>query len=271
MRPLRAIRRLAAILALAAGLLPCAFATRVFSFAGARNKAVLWAARLQGFWGRWSLYAMGVQVDVRGEVPKGTYFVCSNHLTYVDIPLLSALFGARFVAKGEIEQWPLFGMLSKSVGTIFVTPRRRAELLRTAEEIDATLELATNVVLFPEGRASRGVRLERFHTALFEGPVRNGLPCLPVVLHYEPLGVDAGAAWTVCWWGGMDLWRHVWRLAGLGGVRARVTIGEPVVGDDRKTLASELHRRMETDFEPLTQEPVPHDLPWPHLTQGGPA
>jgi len=264
----RALLRLSLVVLVCLLLFPAALFGRVLHVAGARRSALRAASAVLRLWGHLMLHLIGVRVEVRGLLPRGPVLVCANHLSYLDVPLLAALFGGRFVAKTEIAGWPVIGFLSRTVGTIFVAPRRRAELARTAVELERTLRAGTSVVLFPEGGASRGRELGRFHSALLEGPVREGIPCLPACLHYEPGGGEAGAAWTVCWWGGMELWRHAFRLAALPGVAARVTIGEPVLGADRKELADELRRRIEADFEPVSQVPVPADNPWPHLVEG---
>ena len=68
---------------------------------------------------------MGVRVKVSGGIPdedavtlarrqgKTGYMICSNHISFLDIFLLDSILPVRFVAKKEIESWPVFGLISK--------------------------------------------------------------------------------------------------------------------------------------------------------------
>jgi 1-acyl-sn-glycerol-3-phosphate acyltransferase len=49
----------------------------------------------------------------------------SNHLSYLDIIVLSSIQPCVFVAKGDVARWPLFGWLARAAGTIFVDRDRR--------------------------------------------------------------------------------------------------------------------------------------------------
>lgn len=248
-------------------LAPFAVATRIPALVGLGDVSLRWGAGVQRFWGRTTLGLLGVRIERTEDPPHGSFLIAANHSSYLDILVLSAVFPGRFVAKSEIAGWPMLGWMSRTVGTLFVHQARRRDVVRVGAEMTRTLAAGVSVVLFPEGRATRGDRLERFHTSLFEPAAREGIPCLPVVLHYETPGSSAGTAWTVAWWGGMDMPRHVRRLAALpGGVRARVRWAQrPLHDADRKALATRVRASMQNLYEPLTQEPVPADLPWPAL------
>jgi len=224
-------------------------------------------ARMQRLWARTTLRLLGVRLEPEGDPPRGPFLIAANHSSYLDILVLSVLFPGRFVAKSEIAGWPMLGWMSRAVGTLFVQQARRRDVVRVGAEMTRTLAAGVSVILFPEGRATPGGRLEPFHTALFEPAAREGIPCLAVALHYETPGAAHGPAWTVAWWGGMEMPAHVSRLAALpGGVRARVRWApRPSRGADRKQLASDVRAALSACFEPLRHEPVPPDLPWPWL------
>ena len=94
---------------------------------------------------------------------------------------------------------------------------------------------------------------------------------LPVALSYVTDAEPFGPAWTVCWWGGMDLPRHVWRLLFVGGrgpIRARVRVGNELLrSGDRKQPAARTQACLEELFVPVAQEPAPPDLPWTELLE----
>jgi 1-acyl-sn-glycerol-3-phosphate acyltransferase len=54
---------------------------------------------------------------VTGPVPR-TGLLVSNHLSYLDIILISAITPSVFVSKAEVRNWPLFGWLASRAGTV---------------------------------------------------------------------------------------------------------------------------------------------------------
>ena len=69
------------------------------------------------------MWLLNINIEVLGKknldnIP--TLYV-SNHLSYLDIPILGSTLKGRFVAKNEISSWPLAGFLSKVGNTILLT------------------------------------------------------------------------------------------------------------------------------------------------------
>jgi len=263
---LRRLVRFALLFLVLPAFLPLAIASRALALAGAGNVALRMAARTQRRWARVFLRVLGVELEVEGELPSEACLVVANHLSYLDIVVLSALFPGRFVAKSEIASWPILGAMASSVGTIFVVQKRRRDVVRVEREMTRTLRAGVPVVLFPEGGSSRGVGVEPFKSSLLECAALGRHPCLAAALGYETPGSPWAPAATVCWWGGMDFWRHAWGLVGLPRVRARVSLAPELrSGSDRKALAARLREDVLTRFIPMPQEPAPPDTPWPEL------
>ncbi|MEM7309397.1 MAG: lysophospholipid acyltransferase family protein [Planctomycetota bacterium] len=255
--------RLATLFGIVFALWPLALATRLIAALGARGPAMRGGARVQALWARVSLPVLGVELDCPAPPPEGTMLVCANHLGYLDVFVLGALFPGRFVAMHEISGWPLLGWLARSTGTLFVDRERKRDVLAVGERMDETLAEGVSVVLFPEGRAGPGDALRPLKTPLFQGAARGGLPCLPVALAYETPGHPFSPAWTVSWWGGMDLWKHLRRLLRLPRIRAVVRFdAEPVRADDRKELAELVRGRLEALGRRVPMQPEPPDNPW---------
>lgn len=246
--------------------LPCALVSRLLAWAGAARAALRWAAGVQRLWARSFLVVLGIEPVVEGRLPEGACLIVANHLSYVDIPVLAALLPGRFVAKSEVSSWPVLGQLASTVGTIFVQQRKGRDLLRVEREMTRTLAAGVPVLLFPEGRSTRGSAVERFHSSLLQCAADGRFRCLAVALGYETPGAPWAPAATVCWWGGMGFWRHAWGLVGLRRIRVRVSVSSQVRSDsDRKLLTAALHADLVARFEPVRQAPVPPDFPWPEL------
>jgi 1-acyl-sn-glycerol-3-phosphate acyltransferase len=228
--------------------------------------ALALGARTQRWWARGLLRGLGLELALSGVPPERPCLVVANHLSYCDIAVLGTLFPGRFVAKSEIAAWPILGQLARLAGTIFVVQARKKDVLRVDREIARTLAAGFSVVLFAEGGSSRGATVERLKSALFASAARQGFPCLPVSLRYETPRDPWAPAASVCWWGGMRFWPHVWNLLGLHGIRAEVSIApEPVVGAERKELAGRLHHELLARFRPVRQAPLAPDFPWPEI------
>ena len=85
-----------------------------------------WGRRFGRFYLATWAKCLGHEVILRGKVSehKPTLFT-SNHISYVDILILSILPG-RFVAKQEVKKWPLMGFLATQQGTLYIERRRQA-------------------------------------------------------------------------------------------------------------------------------------------------
>lgn len=220
------------------------------------------AARGQQLWARMSLFILGIRLDIACKPPEGAFVVTANHLSYIDVLVLGALFPGRFIAKSEIASWPLVGTIVRISGTLFVRRGDRTDVPRMVARMKATLEAGVGITFFPEGWASRGLSVKRFHPGLLQSAVAGGFPCLPVALSYSTPRSKLAPAWTVGWWGAVALGPHMLRMLAQGPIVARVRWApEPLVGLDRKQLAVDLRALVLEHFEPLGQEPLPEPLP----------
>jgi 1-acyl-sn-glycerol-3-phosphate acyltransferase len=190
---------------------------------------------------------LGFRLDVRGQIStrRPTLFV-SNHTSYIDITVLGAVIRGSFVAKSEVAAWPFFGWLAKLQRTVFVDRRPRTSAIQR-DALSERLEARDNLILFPEGTSSDGLRVLPFKSALFSvAEYRvHGEPLVvqPVSLAYARLdGMPIGRAWRplFAWYGGMEMMPHLWTLLGLGIVTVVIEF-HPVVTiaefGSRKALA----------------------------------
>src|SRR3978361_2382607 len=112
------------------------------------------AAWLSRFSGR-VLRAMQVTYSVNGPVPtQGA--VISNHLTFLDILLHSAIRPCVFVAKVELRSTPLLGWMSMMSGTVYVARGRGGSATKAAEGMAKGVRDGLPVVFFPEGTTTVG-------------------------------------------------------------------------------------------------------------------
>ena len=61
-----------------------------------------------------------ILIQVHGTIPREPALWVSNHISGLDVAVLGS--GARifFLAKAEVEKWPILGNLAKGGGTLFI-------------------------------------------------------------------------------------------------------------------------------------------------------
>lgn len=237
--PLRAFARLSLYLALTATLLPVQIVAVRFNSRLARS--------LPLFYHRLCARILGFSIRVHGQRERtGPVLFACNHTSYSDIAILGSLLPASFVAKSEVADWPLFGMLAKLQRTVFVA-RRGARAAEQRDEMIRRLEAGDNLILFPEGTSSDGNAVLPFKSALFSvamvRPNDKPLRVQPVSVAYTRLdGMPIGRALRpyFAWYGDMTLAPHFWEVAGLGRTTVDVVFHPPVTIEQhgsRKDLA----------------------------------
>jgi 1-acyl-sn-glycerol-3-phosphate acyltransferase len=185
------------------------------------------------------LRILGMDPHFSGLVPNSGLLVC-NHLSYLDVLVLAAITPSVFVAKREIQHWPLFGWFARLAGTVFVHRERRTQTREAMERIEAVLAAGALVVLFPEGTSSDGRTVLPFKSSLLEPATRQNQPLTAGWIRYELDDGDVGE--EVCYWRDMTLLPHLVNLLGKRRVRAYVRF-TPLrdASADRKALAAQLH------------------------------
>jgi lyso-ornithine lipid O-acyltransferase len=178
----------------------------------------------------------GVAIQVDGR-PATHGLVVSNHLTYLDIPIYSAVMPCFFVSKAEVDGWWLFGQAARNGGTIFINRSSMASGNAAAEAIADRLHLPVPVLLFPEATSTDGAEVRKFHGRLMQPAIAAGAPITAAAIRYT---VEAGVPEReVSWSGGEKFLPNVWKLLGMSGITAHICFGDPRIFADRRIAASE--------------------------------
>jgi 1-acyl-sn-glycerol-3-phosphate acyltransferase len=195
-------------------------------------------------WCRRLVRAVGVELSVVGALPDGGAVV-SNHLSYMDILLYSAVRPFVMVAKSEVRGWPLFGWLTSRAGTVYV---RRGGGPSTYPGVNAAMAEAYRsglpVLFFPEGTTTDGGDVLPFRRGLFHSVLNERVSLRVAALRYSLEDAGGSVEEDVCWWGDALLAPHLWRLLGMRGVRAEICFGGEVVERWDRFVLSERARGM---------------------------
>ncbi len=233
--PLRVIARLGRLaVAILISLLDYLFRCAFHRSATRRAARAAWLHRASGR----TLRFFQIKTQATGPVPVRGLLI-SNHLSYLDILVLSSLTPAVFVSKHDVKFWPVFGQFAVLGGTVFVDRTRRFQVGQVNNEIAAALKEGALVVLYPEGTSSNGQTLLPFKSSLLEPATDPAWPLAIACIHYEIDDGDAGE--EVCYWGNHTFFPHMLNLLSKRRVRAIVRFGQcSERSGDRKELAQQL-------------------------------
>ncbi len=199
-----------------------------------------------------------VRVRVIGSPAHGrAALILCNHVSWIDIPVLAAIGPNIFVARHEVETWPIVGITARLQRTVFVNRTRRQQTAEVNAEIAQRLAEGQPVVLFAEGTSSDGNRVLEFRSALV-GAMTQVEPAHEVLLQPASIGYTRVQGMPmgrqhrplVAWYGDLDFTPHFKEVVRRGPFDVTVTFGEPVPFDgdaDRKAVARALEdtvRRM---------------------------
>jgi len=143
---------------------------------------------LTHWWSAKLLSILNITAVVEGDPParaESQAMIVANHVSWIDIFLISSVQPTRFVAKSEIRAWPLAGWIADRAGTVFIRRDQLRDMARIDARVREILEQGDCVGLFPEGITTEGDELRKFHSSLFEPAVANGAHVHPVAIRYE--------------------------------------------------------------------------------------
>ena len=175
--------------------------------------------------------------------------IISNHSSFLDIFVLSALFGSVFVSKAEVKSYPIVGQIASLMGVIFLDRNSSNERLRVLNTIVNKCSKQV-IAVFPQGTTSRITERLFFKRGIFKVVELNpDILLLPVTLHYKD---DADIAWHKP----QSLKENAMKACALDKINIRVTIHKPVTIDDyRERTTSQICKAVEqTVLGPLQKE-----------------
>src|SRR2546427_547611 len=75
----------------------------------------------------------------------------SNHISWLDIPVLHAARHCRFISKSDVKGWPLIGTLATAAGTLYIERTSRRDARRMVQSMEESLQRREILAIFPEG------------------------------------------------------------------------------------------------------------------------
>ncbi len=186
----------------------------------------------------------GVDLTYRGEKVRRGAFLLSNHVSWIDIPVLAGATGTAFVGHDGLAAMPLLKTLCEMNDTVFIARHDRASIAAQVEAVRTALSDTGALTVFPEGTTSDGTGLLTFKSSLLSAiePIPAGIAIQPVLLDYGPEAAE------IAWVGeehGLDNFLRI--LARGRPVKLTVHFLDPLSGaqlTNRKTIAQAAREAM---------------------------
>lgn len=208
-----------------------------------------------------------VRIEERGRPPEGGgTLVLSNHVSWLDISVLGSLHPLSFIAKSEVETWPVIGHFARLQRSVFIDRGRKKATAEVNSTVAHRLAGGDAIVLFAEGTTGDGARLLPFRSSLVGaaqaaladpevGPVR----IQPLAIAYprrNGLPVTRRERPGIAWYGDMELAPHLRMFLEEGPLDAVVIWGEPFRFDgDRKGATARAEAAVREALRSLRRDP----------------
>lgn len=177
--PVRLYRSALLVLHLFAGVFTVALLFPFFGKGRRRLAIRRWSSRTLSF--------LKVELRTTGAPPQSLArpaVLVANHVSWLDIYLVHAVWQVRFIAKSEVRNWPVIGCLSARTGTLFIERGNRRHATQINRAIHSAFVEGDAIGIFPEGTTTFGDEISGFHASLLQPAVDEHALVFPVALRY---------------------------------------------------------------------------------------
>lgn len=184
--------------------------------------------------GRLLLYASNIRIRHEGIPPAPGSFIVSNHLSWADSFTYLGELGCRFLANHLYGQIIGFGAILRSVGVSFINRMSLRAIGSARQMAGRILRRGESLLVFPEGRTSRGEAIRPFRAAILQVAVDLGLPVSWAAVRYETPKGWPPASVVVGWEEWPPLITHIYRAFHAPRIICRIRYGQACIdGEDK--------------------------------------
>jgi len=178
----------------------------------------------------------------RAPPPEGPRLIAANHVSWLDIVVFCSVEPVCFLAKREVEAWPVVSSFARLQETVFVDRQRRRTIPAANAAMARRMLVGRPVLLFPEGTTRDGSALRKFRSSHFAAArdllaAASGIETVCV----QPVAI-AYSSPAAAWLGDATLLPHLWSLLKGEPFRCDLAFGKPLAyarGESRKAIAGE--------------------------------
>lgn len=230
----------------------------VWLFVRERWRRIRLSNQILGVYTHWGLWVFRVKVraiDKAHIENLGNALFVGNHLSYLDVLVISSQQPACFVTSKEIKATPFLGLICQMAGCLFVERRNKFGIHKEVAELSEGLRHGLNVAIFPEATSTNGTGILRFRRPLYIAAIDAKRPIVPFCLNYRTVGgepINSVSRDSVMWYGDMPFASHLWALTSSGGIEVDLHFLPPIEPvREPGELAADSQRAVESVFLPV--------------------
>lgn len=187
------------------------------------------------------------------------YFIVSNHLSYIDILVISSIIPTSFVTSVEMKNTPFLGQIIQLAGCLFVERRNKSNIKSEISDIENALLNGLNVTVFPEATSTNGERVINFKRSLFLCAMNTKVEILPLTINYKQIDsqpINTQNRDKVCWYGNMEFAPHLWSLCQLKSVHVELISTGAMKSQNQNECTAQLrdlaYQKVVNEFQAIT-------------------
>ena len=211
------------------------------------NIKLKWLTKITSIGSTISLWIFGISVTVTNRpLEKDALqkvLVISNHLSYLDIFIISSLFPSLYITSVEVQRMFFLGLMTRLGGSLFIERRSKTLLLKEIDRIADILKRGNTITLFPEGTSSNGENVLPFKGALFTAAEKAAVPIQPICLKYTLINgkpITSKNRDYAYYYGDLEFFPHLVKLFFVRSIKVHVTFltQHSNLQGDRKNLVN---------------------------------
>lgn len=187
--------------------------------------------------------SLGVNIQVHGVMPREHALWVSNHISWIDIPVIGSLTRVFFLSKAEVANWPLMGRLARAGGTLFIQ-RGSGDSDKVRQQMTGFLSQKMPVLFFPEGTTTDGQQIRRLHGRLLQSALDSQTRVQPLIICYVTAQHQLDL--VIPFVGNTNFAEHLKRVLAHPAVTAHVLVLPAIdpAGHDIHSLTNRLQQQM---------------------------
>ncbi len=130
------------------------------------------------------LRCFNVEIQYIGTANTDAKMLVANHISWLDALLFMPAPKLRFIAKSQVKNWPIIGLLAQLLGTVFIRRENKFQVYRSLPNAQRHIRQGDNLVIFPEGTTTVGLDVLTFRPMMFEVAKREACLVQPVAIRY---------------------------------------------------------------------------------------
>ena len=200
--------------------------------------------------------------------PKENYLFVCNHMSYIDILVLSSVRSFVYVTSVDMGEAPFLGDMAEMGGALFIERRNRSQIGKDIEQIGLVLRAGFDVMLFPEGTSTSGKDVLPFKRSMFTSAISEKKDVVPTVLKYKAIDgkpfVPGENGDRVAWHSDMTFFGHFLGLVKTKSVEVEVKFLNPIKiseFSDKTPLAEHCYNIIRSEYVGQLSESQMNEVP----------